>query len=290
MRSVVALFALASLALVADASAESTHPAMTDPSKATTPAPATFRAKFETTKGTVVFECTRDWAPNGVDRFYNLVRIGFFDDVALFRVAKGFVVQWGIHGNPKVSAVWSDANIPPDPPKQSNTRGMLTYAMAGSPTTRSTQLFINYGNNASLDAQGFAPLCKVVLGMEIADAFNGEYGERVTGMQGKIQSQGNTYLKASWPNLDYIKTATIEGDASPHGSTDGSKPADEKVEERSSNTLFYLVGGFAVAAALAWFFTKKSDEARKKSGAPTTSKAGLTNSDAARKKKKKKRP
>lgn len=291
MRSALALFITATLVLAADAHAESTHPAMTDPSKANETAPATFRANFETTKGNVVFECTRDWAPNGVDRFYNLVKIGFFDDVALFRVAKGFVVQWGIHGNPKVSAVWSDANIPPDPPKQSNTRGMLTYAMAGSPTTRSTQLFINYGNNAGLDAQGFAPICKVTEGMEVADSFNGEYGERVTGMQGKIQAQGNAYLKASWPNLDYIKTATIVGEDNTHGSAvTETKSADGKTEEGGNNTLFYVVGGFAVAAALVWTLTKKPEEEAPKKKPSEPSRKGDDKTGAPKKKKKKKKP
>jgi len=191
--------------------AQSKHPAMTDPSKASDKAPDTFRAKFTTTKGDIVFECTRAWAPNGVDRFYNLVKIGFFDDVAFFRVAKSFVVQWGIHGDPKVSAAWREANLAPDPVVESNMRGMLTYAMAGRPDTRSTQLFINYKDNVSLDKQGFAPICKVVEGMETADAFYGDYAERVTGMQGEIQEKGNAYLKEKWPNLDYIKTATIVG-------------------------------------------------------------------------------
>lgn len=287
MRSIFALLVTAFLTVGTHARAESAHPAMTDPSKATEHAPATFRAKFETTKGKVVFECTRDWAPNGVDRFYNLVKIGFFDDVALFRVAKGFVVQWGIHGDPKVSAVWADANIPPDPPKQSNTRGMLTYAMAGSPTTRSTQLFINYANNAGLDAQGFAPICKVAEGMEVADAFNGEYGERVTSMQAKIQSQGNAYLKESWPNLDYIKTATIDGEASTHGATDTK---DSKPEEGGGNTLFYAIGGFVVAGALVWVLTKKPEESPKKPAPKAKTESTDSTSQAPRKKKKKKKP
>lgn len=201
------------LALAAHAFPESGHPAMLDPQKAQEKAPATFRAKLETTKGNVVFECTRDWAPNGVDRFYNLVKIGYFDDVAFFRVVKGFVVQWGIHGNPKVSAVWSDANLPPDPPKQSNKRGTLTYAMAGSPDTRSTQLFVNYKDNTNLDAMGFAPICQVVEGMDVIDKLNGQYGEEVTNKQGSIQAEGNAYLRSKYPELDYIKTSLVVGEA-----------------------------------------------------------------------------
>lgn len=263
MRFVLPLLAAASVAVAADAVAfpQSTHPAMTDPSKATEKAPDKFQAKFETTKGDVVFECARDWAPNGVDRFYNLVKIGFFDDVALFRVAKGFVVQWGIHGDPKVSAAWRNANLPPDPPKQSNTRGTLTYAMAGSPDTRSTQLFINYGDNSSLDAQGFAPICKVTTGMDIAESFYGGYGERVTGKQGQIQTQGNAYLKEQWPELDYIKTATIVGEApSPQrGSKPDANAAPVKPEE-SSNTMYVVVAAIAAGVAIFLFTRKKEEE------------------------------
>ena len=268
---------LAALTTDAHAFPQSTHPAMTDPSKATATAPETFRAKFETTKGDVLFDCTRSWAPNGVDRFYNLVKIGFFDDIALFRVAKGFVVQWGIHGDPKVSAVWSDANIQPDPPKQSNTRGMLTYAMAGSPDTRSTQLFINYGNNAGLDAQGFAPICKVAEGMDVADSFNGEYGERLTEMQGEIQSKGNAYLAASWPRLDYVKTATIVSEGAAHVGTEGEKKKDED----GSSSLPYVIAAFVFLGGIVYFVTRGKDDEKK-----PEPKAGTPGS----KKKKKKRP
>lgn len=267
MRSVAptltaALLGLA-LALVptgASAFPQSTNPAMKDPSKATETAPDSFRAKFSTTKGDIVFECTRSWAPNGVDRFYNLVKIGFFDDVALFRVAKGFVVQWGIHGDPEVSKVWSNANLKPDPVVESNKRGMLTYAMAGRPDTRSTQLFINYGDNASLDKQGFAPLCKVVEGMETADAFNGEYGEKVTGMQGEITSKGNAYLREKWPNLDYIKTATIVGGG---GATPAKKPESSSTSGESMSLVPFVLAGAAVLAAVFYFLAgrkPKSEE------------------------------
>lgn len=175
-------------------------------------APATFKAKFETTKGDVVIEVTRDWAPQGADRFYNLVKNGFYDDCRFFRVLGGFMAQFGISGDPQVSSVWRTANITDDPVKQKNTRGMVSYAMAG-PNTRTTQLFINYGDNSSLDAQGFSPFGKVVEGMNNVDALYKEYGEgapRGQGPdQGKVQAMGNTYLKESFPELDYIKKATI---------------------------------------------------------------------------------
>jgi peptidyl-prolyl cis-trans isomerase A (cyclophilin A) len=192
---------------------ESTDPAMRDPSKAKATAPATFKAKLETTQGDFEVECTRAWAPNGVDRFYNLVKIGFFDDVAFFRVVKTpkpFVVQFGIHGNPEVSKLWKDSQLKPDKPVESNKRGMLTYAMAGSPDTRTTQLFINLGDNVMLDKMGFAPICKVSGdGMAIIDKLDGTYGETGSRAQPDIQSQGNAFLRQRFPLLDYIKTARL---------------------------------------------------------------------------------
>lgn len=280
MRVLLSFLATAMLTVAADASAfpQSTHPAMTDPSRATEKAPDTFRAKFETTKGDVVFECTRSWAPNGVDRFYNLVKIGFFDDVALFRVAKGFVVQWGIHGDPKVSAVWQNANLPPDPVKQSNTRGMLTYAMAGSPNTRSTQVFINYGNNKGLDAQGFAPICKVAEGMEIADAFNGEYGEAVTGKQAEIEGRGNAYLREAWPKLDYIKAAKIVSEGAKTESTD-TPPS--KPDESGGSAVPYVLGVVVVAGVIVFIVNRKKEDE------PPPPKPAKARTGAPRKKKKK---
>jgi peptidyl-prolyl cis-trans isomerase A (cyclophilin A) len=192
--------------------AERSRAALLD-TKATETAPATFKAKFTTTKGDFVVEVHRDWAPAGVDRFFHLVKIGFYDDLAFFRVVKGFMVQFGIHGDPAVNAAWRDANIPDDPGgKQSNTRGMMTFATAG-PNTRTTQLFINYANNVRLDAMGFTPFGQVVSGMDVVDAIEGQYGEgqpRGRGpAQDRLQSEGNAYLKAEYPALDYIKTAVI---------------------------------------------------------------------------------
>ncbi len=195
---------------------ESKDPNVTDPSKLTAKAPDKFKVAFETTAGNFDMECTRDWAPNGVDRFYNLVKAGFYDDVAFFRVVKTpkpFVVQFGIHGNPAVSKAWRDAQIPPDDPKQSNTRGKVTFAMAGSPDTRTTQLFINYGDNANLDKMGFAPICEVSAEAmnEVEKIFSG-YGEKPSGAQGQIKSAGNAFLREKFPELDYIKTARLAGD------------------------------------------------------------------------------
>jgi peptidyl-prolyl cis-trans isomerase A (cyclophilin A) len=176
-------------------------------------APATFKAKFETTKGNFVIEVTRDWAPKGADRFYNLVKNGFFDDVAFFRCVKGFMVQFGITGDPKINAAFRSATIPDDPVKQSNKTGYITYAKSGQPNSRTTQVFINYKDNANLDSQGFAPFGKVVEGMDVVEKLNGEYGDGAPygkgPDQGKIQMQGNDFLKKDFPNLDWVKKATI---------------------------------------------------------------------------------
>jgi peptidyl-prolyl cis-trans isomerase A (cyclophilin A) len=183
------------------------------PSEATAKAPDAYKVKMSTTKGDFVVEVHRDWAPNGADRFYNLVKLGYFTDLAFFRVVKGFMVQFGIHGDPNVSRSWRSATIDDDPSgKQSNKRGMVTFAMAG-PNTRTTQIFINYGNNARLDSMGFPPFGKIADGMKVVDAIEGIYGEGAPGGSGpaqdRIQREGNAYLKASFPKLDYIKRATI---------------------------------------------------------------------------------
>lgn len=176
-------------------------------------APDTFKASFETTKGTFVIQISRSWSPNGADRFYNLVRNGFYDECRFFRVLSGFVAQFGINGDPNVSSFWREATIPDDPVKASNTRGMVTYAKSGAPNSRTTQLFINYRDNSRLDQDGFSPIGEVVEGMDIVDSLHSGYGEGAPNgqgpEQGRIQSEGNKYLKARFPNLDYIKKATI---------------------------------------------------------------------------------
>jgi len=184
-----------------------------NPSSLNEKAPAVYKAKFDTSKGTFVIEVHRDWAPNGADRFYNLVKNGFYNDARFFRVINGFMVQFGISGNPDLSALWREATIPDDPVKQSNTRGMVSFATAG-PNTRTTQVFINFGDNSALDGQGFAPFGQVASGMNVVDSIYGGYGEgapRGRGPdQGRIQTEGNAYLVEAYPKLDYIKKATIE--------------------------------------------------------------------------------
>ena len=189
-----------------------TAPGFADPSQLTAKAPESFRVQFDTTKGKFIVTVTRSLSPNGADRFYNLVRSGYFKDIEFFRVIPGFMCQFGIHGDPKVSKSWRDANISDDPVKGSNTRGTITFATAG-PNTRTTQMFINFEDNTRLDGMGFSPFGKVTEGMDVVDKINGEYGEGAPGGrgpdQGRIQEEGNAYLKKDFPNLDYIKSATV---------------------------------------------------------------------------------
>jgi peptidyl-prolyl cis-trans isomerase A (cyclophilin A) len=182
------------------------------PAGLTEKAPDEFKARFDTSKGPFEVTVHREWAPIGADRFFNLVKNGFYDDVRFFRVIDGFMVQFGIHGNPAVQSAWRSANLKDDPVKQSNKRGYITYATAG-PNTRTTQLFINFGDNAGLDKQGFAPFGEVTAGMDVVSKIYGGYGEgapRGKGPdQGRLQAEGNAYLNKDFPRLDYIKSATI---------------------------------------------------------------------------------
>ena len=169
-------------------------------------APATFRVNFDTSRGPVVIEVTRADAPIGADRFYNLVKTKYFDGARFFRVIPGFMAQFGLAADPAVSKTW-DVPINDDPVKASNVRGTLTFAATGAPNSRSTQLFINFGDNSRLDSQRFAPFGKVVSGMEFVDQIYSGYGENPD--QGRIEAEGNTYLEKEFPSLDYIKTARI---------------------------------------------------------------------------------
>jgi peptidyl-prolyl cis-trans isomerase A (cyclophilin A) len=188
------------------------HPDLLDPSKATAKAPDVFKATFTTTKGDFVVEVHRDWSPSGADRFYNLVKMGFYDDTRFFRAVDGFMVQFGLSGDPAVNAKWQSSNVEDDPVKQSNKPGFITFAQRGTPNTRSTQVFINYGDNARLDAT-FEPFGRVVAGMDVVGALYKGYGEGAPmgagPDQGRIQSQGNAYLDAQFPKLDAIKHAEI---------------------------------------------------------------------------------
>lgn len=181
------------------------------PSTLKAKAPDSFKVKFTTTKGDVLIQVTRSWAPLGADRFYNLVRAGFFTDAAFFRVVPGFVAQFGISARPDVARAWYDAKIVDDPVTHSNLRGTIVFATAGA-NTRTTQFFINYGNNARLDPMGFSPFGEVIDGMStVVDQFFSGYGE--TPDQGAIQQLGKAYLDKSFPKLDRILSATIVPDA-----------------------------------------------------------------------------
>lgn len=176
------------------------------------PAPDSFRVVFETTKGNFTVLAHRDWAPKGVDRFYHLARLGFFDDTRFFRVLHGFMAQFGINGDPKVNEAWEPLRLEDDPVKQTNKRGTVSFA-TGGPNTRTTQLFINYADNANLDAMGFSPIGEVVDGMAAVDSLYGDYGEGAPDGggpdQGRIASEGNAYLTREFPRLDFIRRARI---------------------------------------------------------------------------------
>jgi len=177
------------------------------PEQATERAPAEFKARFSTSKGDFVVHVHREWAPNGADRFYNLVKIGFYDEARFFRVMQGFVAQWGIHADgDAVMSRWRNANITDDPPKQSNKRGTVSFATSG-PNSRSTQVFVNFADNGRLDGMGFAPVGEVVEGMTVVDSLYSGYAS--TPDQPRIQLQGNAYLGREFPQLDYIKKAQI---------------------------------------------------------------------------------
>jgi peptidyl-prolyl cis-trans isomerase A (cyclophilin A) len=183
------------------------NPALLKPEAAKDKAPDKFKVKFTTTKGDFVVEVNRAWAPLGADRIYNLVKLGFFNDAGFFRVVPNFVVQFGIHGNPQVSSAWRGANIKDDPvSKQSNEKGTLTFAKGGA-DSRTTQIFVNYKDNARLDKMGFPPFGKVVQGMDVVEKINQEYGEQP--QQPTLQSEGNAYLQREFPRLDYVRSATI---------------------------------------------------------------------------------
>jgi len=173
-------------------------------------APATYTVNFDTSKGAFVVTVHKDWAPIGADRFYNLVKNGYYDDVRFFRAISGFMVQWGMHGNPAVTAAWKNQpSLKDDPRKQSNKRGYVTFAATSLPNSRTTQVFINLVDNPQLDSPQyvFTPFGEVTTGMNVVSKINTQYGDNVD--QDLITRQGNAYLTKEFPKLDYIKTATL---------------------------------------------------------------------------------
>jgi peptidyl-prolyl cis-trans isomerase A (cyclophilin A) len=181
------------------------------------PAPAEYKVLLQTTKGDVVILVHRDWSPRGADRFYELTKMGFYDGDRFFRALRGFVVQFGVNGDPKVNQKWSAIPIKDDPPKVSNKMGTVTFATSG-PDSRSTQIFINIGDNSRLDDQGFTPFGEVTQGMENVQNFYMDYGEGPPSGNGPDQAAiadiGNPYLEEHFPKLDYIKTARVLQSAS----------------------------------------------------------------------------
>jgi len=190
------------------------HPALTDPTKATEQAPATFTCQFDTTQGSFDIEVTREWAPQGADRFYNLCKIGYFDGARFFRNIEGFMVQFGMSAYPDATKVWQKATINDDPVTQTNAPLMVTFAKTGRPNSRSTQIFINHGNNANLDSMGFAPIGKVVAGADIVGKLYTGYGEGAPRGKGPRQDvlgdYGEVYLADQFPKLDKINKTTVK--------------------------------------------------------------------------------
>jgi len=228
----LALLALAlsvgALACRGDAKPAEGAPEAGLPPAATSEAPATFRVRFETSKGTFTLEAHRAWAPRGVDRLYNLVQSGFFDNTRFFRTVTGFMVQFGVHGDPAVNAAWENLAIPDDSVAESNTRGRMSFAMAG-PGTRTTQVFINLVDNRSLDGMGFAPVGEVIDGMAVVDSLYAGYGDGPPAGFGpdqmRLMREGNAYLEREFPKLDFIRTARLVTDGSPTAPADGDSAA-----------------------------------------------------------------
>jgi peptidyl-prolyl cis-trans isomerase A (cyclophilin A) len=212
--ALVALGMTAAAAIVVGAEQAAARKSLLNPAGLKETAPDVYNVKFDTSIGEFVIRVTRAWAPNGADRFYNLVKNGFYDETRFFRAVPNFMVQFGINGNPAVAKVWQSARIAPDKVTQSNKKGFITFAMGATPDTRTTQVFINFRNNTNLDSMGFAPFGEVVSGIEVVDKIHTGYGEgapRGAGpAQGRVQAEGNAYLMKSFPKLDYIKTATIQ--------------------------------------------------------------------------------
>lgn len=179
----------------------------------TLPAPPVSHLRFQTTRGDFVVAVVRDWAPHAADRFFNLVRLGYFDDTRFHRVSRGYIVQWGLHGDPAVTAAWRGRELPDDPQRFSNVRGTVAFAMTG-PETRNTQVFINLGDNLRNDREPFAVFGTVVQGMDVVDRLFSGYGEDSgsgmrQGRQGPIEEGGNAYLDRAFPRLDRIVRAHV---------------------------------------------------------------------------------
>ena len=181
-----------------------------DPSQLTERAPESFRARVDSSHGAFVIAVEREWAPLAADRFYNLVKNGFYNGSRFFRVLDGFMAQFGLHADPDVQSAWRTANLKDEPVMKSNTRGFVSFTRESSPNSRYTMIFINYKDNRYLDADGFAPFGQVVSGMDVVDKLYSGYGRQNIPDQRRILREGNVFLQAEYPKLDFVKSATIE--------------------------------------------------------------------------------
>jgi peptidyl-prolyl cis-trans isomerase A (cyclophilin A) len=180
-----------------------------DPSQLTARAPDAFRARIDTSQGEFVIEVEREWAPLAADRFYNLAKNGFYNGSRFFRVLDKFMAQFGLNADPAVQSAWQSANLADEPVKRSNTRGWVSFTRESSPNSRYTMVFVNYKDNSYLDADGFAPFGQVVSGMDVVDRLYSGYGRQNVPDQRRIVREGNAYLTAEYPKLDYVRTATV---------------------------------------------------------------------------------
>ena len=220
VRSKAGVIAIAILCTTALITGQVNVERLKDPTQLTEQAPDSFRVRFDTSQGSFVIAVERMWAPVAADRFYNLVKNGFYNDTRFFRVLDGFMVQFGLHADPSVQSAWRSANLKDEPVTQSNTRGFVSFTRESSPNSRYTMIFINYKDNSYLDADGFAPFGQVVSGMDVVDRLYSGYGRQNIPDQRRILREGNAYLLAEYPKLDFVKTATIE-----MGSADRAEPA-----------------------------------------------------------------
>ena len=209
-RSRASLITIAVLFAVAVLTGQDSVDKLKDPAQLNARAPDAFRARFETSQGSFVIAVERAWAPLAADRFYKLLNNGFYNDSRFFRVLEGFMAQFGLHGDPSVQSAWRTANLKDEPATKSNTRGFVSFTRESTPNSRYTMVFINVKDNSYLDADGFGPFGQVVAGMDVVDRLYSGYGRQNIPDQRRILREGNAYLFAEYPKLDFVKTAAIE--------------------------------------------------------------------------------